>query len=75
MLTVMHGHFFIDLITGLVMGRIIFKLGEKMSYFFDVKPLGLPCHKRENYFYKPCPKCGWCNEFADRLIYPSELAF
>jgi hypothetical protein len=75
MLTIMQGHFFIDLITGFCVSRTIFVLGEKVSYYFDVKPLGLPRQKRENYFFKPCPRCGWSNNHADLLVYPSELAF
>jgi hypothetical protein len=75
MLTVMQGHFFIDLITGFCIGRSMFVVGEKASYYLDVKPVGLPGHKRESYYLKPCPTCGWSNDTADLLVYPSELAF
>jgi hypothetical protein len=73
MLTLMQGHFFIDLITGVCVGRTLYVFGEKISYYFDVKPLGLPRHKREAYFFKPCPECGWSNNLADLLVYPTEL--
>ena len=75
MLTIMQGHFFIDLITGFCVGRTIFVLGEKISYYFDVKPMGLPRHKRESFYYKPCAVCGWNNEPADLLVYPTELNY
>jgi hypothetical protein len=75
MLTLMRAHYFIDLIAGFCVARTIFVLSEKLSYYDDAMLKGLPRHKRESYHYKACAECGWNNNFADRLVYPSELAF
>ena len=64
MMTVTHTHFFIDLTSGLVLGLCIVRLGEKISYGIDVLICGMPAHKRDFMFFKPCNVCGWANESA-----------
>ena len=68
MLMFLRVHYFIDLITGLIIARLFHRWGEKLGFFFDVKIFGLPYHKRTCAHYEPCRKCGWNNSHADKMV-------
>jgi len=42
-LTFLRTHYIIDFLSGYVYGRIVHRVGEKLSYFPDVKAFGWPC--------------------------------
>ena len=60
-LTVVRTHYFIDLVTGLLLAHYSYYLGEKMTYIFDVLMVGLSGKKRNLMHHTPCPSCGWSN--------------
>lgn len=61
LLCVLRTHYIIDLVTGLIIAYYLHRWGEKLAFFFDVKLLGVPMNKRQNYYYNPCYRCGWNN--------------
>ena len=61
-LTFLRTHYIIDFLSGYVFARVVHRIGEKLSYYPDVKLLGWPREKRFAHNYDPCPKCGWGNE-------------
>ena len=75
MLTVLRSHYVIDMICALIVARVTIKLGEKLTYYYDVRLMGLPIPKRESFFYKPCVLCGWNNDNAVLYCYKEEVAF
>lgn len=68
MLTSMRSHYAIDLLVAFVYASICIRFGEQLSFFIDVKFLGLKRHMRNRYYYDPCPRCGWGNYNASNLI-------
>ena len=63
----MRTHYIIDFTSGYVFARFVHRIGEKISYYPDVKLLGYPREKRFSHNYDPCPKCGWGNEAVFRV--------
>jgi len=57
-------HYIIDFLSGYVFARVVHRIGEKLSYFPDVKLFGYPRTGRFAHNYIPCPKCGWGSENA-----------
>lgn len=75
LMTLTRGHYAIDIIMGILIARLIFRTGEWLAYFYDVKLMGLPRKKRETYWYKPCSLCGWSNSKAASLTQEAEIEF
>jgi len=67
-LTVVRTHYFIDLVTGLLLAHYSYYLGEKMTYIFDVLMVGLSGKKRNLMHHTPCPSCGWSNPDVSQWI-------
>ena len=55
-------HYIIDFTSGYVFARCVHRIGEKLSYYPDVKVFKYPREKRFAHNYIPCPKCGWGSE-------------
>ena len=60
-MTTMRIHYVLDLISGVIIGHFIFLHADWISFFMDVKVLGLPADKRFQNNHKACRKCGWSN--------------
>mmetsp|Transcript_1077 Transcript_1077/g.718 ORF Transcript_1077/g.718 Transcript_1077/m.718 type:complete len:157 (+) Transcript_1077:594-1064(+) len=73
MLMFLRTHYFIDLITGLIVAKYLHRFGEYLSFLFDVKLLRVPHAKRMSYYYKPCPKCGVSKPRASNYVDKTEL--
>jgi len=73
MLTATRDHYIIDLVTGLMLAQYIHRWGEKLAFVFDVWLLGLPSHKRQTYYYKPCYSCGFNNMNIERYTDQDEI--
>ena len=69
MLIITRAHFFIDFSTAVAVAYISHRLAEKFTYFWDVKLFGLRSHQRNSLHFKPCPRCGWCNEAHELFVY------
>jgi hypothetical protein len=41
---------------------------EWISYYSDVKLLGVPLYKRCYNYFKPCKCCGWSNHNVSKFI-------
>ena len=72
-LTLIRTHYIIDFTSGFVYARFVHHYGEKFTYYWDVKLIGWPAHKRRAYNYVPCPKCGWGSKAPLRLTSQAEL--
>ena len=68
MMTCVRTHYFIDMIAGLIISHYAFMFSEKLTYFFDVRVLGIPGHKRSQHYWVPCKKCGWSNPDASDVV-------
>ena len=68
MMTVFKTHYWIDIVGGITVAVVCSRLGEWVSYYVDVKVLGLRHEERYQCFFNPCPKCGWSNDKAARFI-------
>ncbi|CDW72690.1 UNKNOWN [Stylonychia lemnae] len=53
----LRGHYFIDLVSGIVFGHYFWMLAEKYSYLVDVYIFRIPFHKRFPYFSHACGNC------------------
>ena len=60
-LTIMRVHYFIDLISGVLIGHWVFMQCDWMSYIIDVKIFGLGHKNRGLYMHEACIRCGWSN--------------
>lgn len=58
MLVITRAHWIIDFTTAIACAFILHPLGEKLSYFADVKGFGYPKLTRSSFHYTPCAKCG-----------------
>jgi len=67
-------HYIIDLVAGYFCAKYYSVGAEIIAFFWDVWLLGLPAHKRHNYYFRSCSKCGWSNDCAVALIDEQELA-
>lgn len=54
MMCLIRNHYVIDMITGVIMANWFYNFAERLSFFVDVKLLGIPGEKRMRNFYKPC---------------------
>ena len=73
MCTLVRTHYVIDFTSGYVFGRLVHRIGEKLSYFPDVKLCGYAREKRFSLNYDPCPKCGWGNKAVLRVTTVEEV--
>lgn len=73
MMTVLRAHYFIDLVGGLAIGFLWAIFSECLSYWPDVKLLGLRKKDRDTLHFSPCPKCGWLNNRASNYVDDSEI--
>ena len=73
MLMLLRTHYFIDLITGLIVAKYLHRFGEYLSFILDVKLLKIPHEKRMSHYYKPCPKCGISKPCASNYVDKTEL--
>jgi hypothetical protein len=62
MMTLVRTHYIIDLVGGFLMANYVFYLAEKISFFLDVKIMGISGKKRGRNYFKPCHVCGWSNK-------------
>ena len=67
MCTLVRTHYVIDYSTAYAFARVLHRIGEKLSYYPDVKLCGYPREKRFALNYDPCPKCGWGNKAVLRV--------
>lgn len=76
MMIVFRTHYLIDLIAGLFIVLPISHVADKLSFYFDVKLLGLRKaeRKKQILLYQVCSRCGWSNPKASNLIDAQELA-
>ena len=73
MLVITRTHYIIDFTTAVAFGYSCHKLSEKLCYYWDVSINGFPASKRSNFWYTPCPRCGWNNQRPELLVYENEL--
>lgn len=50
------------------MAHYSFMIAEWISFFIDVKFLGVSGKERFHYFFKPCKRCGWSNVDATHFM-------
>jgi len=74
MMMLVRTHYVIDMIAGFFIAHYMHIMAERVSYFFDVKVLGVPGKKRYRNFYKPCKCCGWSNKCATDYMGEEERA-
>ena len=72
-LTFLRTHYIIDFLSGYAYARFVHRIGEKLSYYPDVKLLGWRRQNRFSHHYDPCPKCGWGNDAVVRLTVQEDL--
>jgi hypothetical protein len=53
----LRGHYFIDLISGIVFAHYLWMLSERYSYVVDVKVFRIPLQKRFPQFTQSCKNC------------------
>ena len=61
-MTILRTHYIIDDFTGLGCGLFFAYFAEKLSYIVEALILGMRARKRELYWHKACPRCGWSNQ-------------
>lgn len=72
-LTFLRTHYIIDFTSGYVFARFVHRIGEKLSYYPDVKLFGYNRQKRFSHNYDPCPKCGWGNDAVLQVTVDEEV--
>jgi hypothetical protein len=75
MLVFVRAHYIIDVVSGFICAKYFFIWAEVVAYYWDVALCGYPAHKRDNYYFKACPRCGWCNHFATSHVDSTEFSF
>ena len=76
MMTLTRAHYIIDLITGLIFGHYFFMLAEWVSYYVDVKVLGVVSLKRRGRMaWIPCKSCGQHNRHIPDYTVKEEAEF
>ena len=61
-MTLVRTHYIIDMVTGLIFGHYFFMLAEWISYYVDVKLLGIiSVVRRGRMAWTPCLRCGQHN--------------
>ncbi len=53
----LRGHYFIDLISGVIFAHYIWMMSERYSYLVDVKLFSIPFKKRFPMYTHSCVKC------------------
>lgn len=53
----LRGHYFIDLISGVIFAHYIWMMSERYSYLVDVKLFNIPFKKRFPMYTHSCVKC------------------
>ena len=61
-LTVSRTHYIIDLVTGLAVAHWAHINAEWLTFYWDVRLIGLSRHQRKQYAHSVCHKCGWSND-------------
>jgi len=74
-LTVIRGHYIIDLITGLMVAHFSHMQAEWIVYYVDVKIIGWDRHKRGQLTCNHCKKCGWSNDKISMQMSEEEKNF
>ena|ERR1035437_4588491 len=72
MLMFVRTHYIIDLVGGFIISHYIYILSDKLSFFIDVKIMGLADKMRFYYHNKPCKACGWGNKYAGDFMFKEE---
>lgn len=54
-------HYWIDLVSGLMIAHFAIIMGERASYLMDVKVCGYEGKIRTQHAHTPCKSCGWSN--------------
>lgn len=77
----LRGHYFIDLVSGVIFAHYIWMMAERYSYVVDVKVFRMPFKKRFPMFTNSCIKCQhpihlWVdqNETQDSIPAPNEFS-
>ena len=77
----LRGHYFIDLVSGVIFAHYIWMMAERYSFVVDVKLFRMPFKKRFPMFTNSCKKCQhpihlWVdqNETQDSIPAPNEFS-
>lgn len=77
----LRGHYFIDLVSGVIFAHYIWMMAERYSYVVDVKVFRIPFKKRFPMYTNSCSKCQhpiqlWVdqNETLDSIPAPNEFS-
>lgn len=68
-------HYVVDFIAGIIVGHWCVMQAEPISYYFDVKILGLSRKRRPSHVTEPCKRCGWNNWKLTMCIGEAEKNF
>ena len=74
-LTFLYTHYVIDFTSGFAVGRVVWRWGEKLTYYWDVKLIGWRKEQRFAYNFDICPKCGWGTESVLLVTRKDEVEF
>lgn len=75
MMMLIRTHYVIDMVTGVIAAHYMHIMGERLSYFIDVKFMRQHLTKeakRERFHFKPCDSCGWSNKCAKDFLHEEE---
>lgn len=83
MMTCVRTHYFIDMITSVIVAHYMFMFAEKITYVLDVSLLKIGGSRgqlarpgageiRRRKWFKPCHKCGWSNIYAGDCMSENE---
>lgn len=61
LMVLLRSHYFIDMLTGVIVAHVCIIWAEPATFLPDVKGLGIKGFDRKQHFYTPCQKCGWSN--------------
>ncbi len=80
LMVALRGHYFIDLISGVIFAHYIWMMAERYSFLIDVKIFRMPFKKRFPLYTNSCAKCQhpinlWVdkNETMDCIVPPGPL--
>ncbi len=66
-LTFFRSHYDIDMITAVPVAIMCHRIGELGAYLIDVIIFQLQFPRRENFWFKPCRRCGWLVDCPEKL--------
>ena len=75
LMILLRSHYFIDMLSGVIIGHVCVILAEKAAYILDVKWLGIRGVDRRYHYFTPCKKCGWSNLDSSKKVSKTELTF